>query len=128
MSDSCSCFCEDNSVNLIYSCSGGSNVGQITNEIAKKLSSNKIGKMSCGIALGANLNGFIISAQNACKNIIIDGCSVGCLKKVFENHKIQNIDHYTITDFDIKKNSSFEIDLDKINFLVKKISLDICNK
>ncbi|OHD19853.1 MAG: hypothetical protein A2086_00085 [Spirochaetes bacterium GWD1_27_9] len=99
---------------LVYACSGGSNVGQIANEVAKNLTTEGFAKMTCGIALGANLSGFIVSAENADKNIVIDGCTVGCLKKVFENHKISNYDYYVITEMGIEKNKNFVIDLEDI--------------
>jgi uncharacterized metal-binding protein len=109
MSDCCK-----GGITLVYACSGGSNVGQITNEIAKELTTEGVAKMTCGIALGANLSGFIASAQSADKNIVIDGCPVGCLRKVFENHKITNMDYYIITEMGIEKNKNFSLDLEKI--------------
>lgn len=109
MSDCCK-----GSTNLVYACSGGSNVGQIANEIAKNFTNMGFAKMTCGIALGANLSGFIVSAKSADKNIVIDGCTVGCLKKVFENHKISNYDYYIITEMGIEKNKSFMMDLEEI--------------
>ena len=109
MSDCC-----NGGTNLVYACSGGSNVGQMANEIAKNLTSGGFAKMTCGIALGANLSGFIVSAQNADKNIVIDGCPVSCLKKVFDNLKITNYDYHVITEMGIEKKMNFMMDLEEV--------------
>ena len=51
------CLCEADEV-LIFPCSGGSNVGQLANETAKRLSSQGIGGMSCLAGIGGHISGF----------------------------------------------------------------------
>ena len=82
---SCSCGCsESDKVRLIYSCSGAADVGQIADLTARRLRDEKFGSMSCLSGIGAGLSGFLESAK-AADNIVIDGCPVGCGKKMFEN-------------------------------------------
>ena len=83
---SCSCGCsESDKVRLIYSCSGAADVGQIADLTARRLRDEKFGSMSCLSGIGAGLSGFLESAK-AADNIVIDGCPVGCGKKMFEQH------------------------------------------
>ncbi|MDD1744422.1 MAG: putative zinc-binding protein [Candidatus Methanoperedens sp.] len=49
---------------LIYSCSGGSNVGEIADRVARKLRSEGFGTMTCLASIGAHLSGFV---ESACK-------------------------------------------------------------
>ena len=72
---SCSCGSECNA-NLLYACSGAANTGMLADQIARTLSSDSKGSMTCLAAVGANLSGFIVSARSADKNIVIDGCKV----------------------------------------------------
>jgi uncharacterized metal-binding protein len=46
--------------------------------------------------------GFIQSARNATRNIVIDGCPVSCGKKIFENKGLPYV-HYIMTEFGVEK-------------------------
>lgn len=70
---------------LIYSCSGGSDVGEIADRTARKLGKEGFGKMTCLAAIGAHLPKFLESAQAADLNLTIDGCPVACARKNLEH-------------------------------------------
>ncbi|MEJ5363117.1 MAG: putative zinc-binding protein [Spirochaetota bacterium] len=69
---------------LLYSCSGAADVGCIADKVARILSKEKVGRMTCLAGVGARLSGFIASAQGADRNIVIDGCPVACAQKGLE--------------------------------------------
>ncbi|MDD3626612.1 MAG: putative zinc-binding protein [bacterium] len=121
MSESCSCNCSCGGNRIVYSCSGGSNVGQIANDLARRLARESCAGMSCGIALGGDLKGFITSARQSDKNILIDGCQVACLRKVFERHNITNISHFIITDFGVQKNKDLFPESNFVNEIFDKL-------
>ena len=80
----CSCNCGgDQKLRLLYACSGAADVGQVADLVARKLDDEEWGGMSCLSGIGADLSGFIESAREA-DNIVIDGCPVGCGRKMFE--------------------------------------------
>ena len=80
----CSCNCGgDQKLRLLYACSGAADVGQVADLVARRLDDEEWGGMSCLSGIGADLSGFIESAKEA-DNIIIDGCPVGCGRKMFE--------------------------------------------
>ena len=82
----CSCNCGgDQNLRLLYACSGAADVGQVADLVARRLDDEEWGGMSCLSGIGADLSGFIESAREA-DNIIIDGCPVGCGRKLFEAH------------------------------------------
>ena len=80
----CSCNCGgDQKLRLLYACSGAADVGQVADLVARRLDDEEWGGMSCLSGIGADLSGFIESAREA-DNIVIDGCPVGCGRKMFE--------------------------------------------
>ncbi|MBE3121067.1 MAG: putative zinc-binding protein, partial [Thermoplasmata archaeon] len=100
------CLCEADDV-LIFSCSGGSNVGQIANETTKKLSSQGIGGMYClaGIGgmyclagIGGHISGFAEATREVKKVVAIDGCPVHCAKKTLEHAECPVTVHVVVTE------------------------------
>jgi uncharacterized metal-binding protein len=88
---------------LIYACSGAANTGNATDKIARLLAQEKVGKMTCIAALGADISGFIETAKLAEDNIVIDGCPVACAKMIFTRHGISNFTHFMTTDMGMVK-------------------------
>lgn len=126
MSSKCSSKnCSSNNGNLmILACSGGSNVGQLSNQAAIDLTQEGFGKMFCLAGIGAGLSGFVQSAKDVDNIIAIDGCKVGCAKAVLEENGIGSKNHLVLTDLDIEKNKNFDLDaddLDKVKAKIKQI-------
>ena len=117
-SDSCS----NSGKIMILACSGGSNVGQLSNQAAIDLTRKGFGKMFCLAGIGGSLSGFVQSAKDVDKIISIDGCEVGCAKAILENNGIvENTDYLIITDLDIEKNKNFDLDADELDKVKSKI-------
>ncbi|HOJ43586.1 MAG TPA: putative zinc-binding protein [Syntrophorhabdaceae bacterium] len=91
---------------LILACSGGSNVGQISNQIMIELDKDGTGNAYCLSGIGAAMSGFIESAK-AARTILIDGCPVSCGKKVFEKYGIKPSDYFIVTELGIEKTHDF---------------------
>ena len=74
MSQDC---CSPNSNIMILTCSGGSNVGQLTNQAAIELTREGFGNMFCLAGIGGHLSGFVQSAKDVPQMVLIDGCDIG---------------------------------------------------
>lgn len=125
----CGCNCGSNDkVKLLYSCSGAANTGYLADQVYRKLMKEKVGDGTCLAAVGADLSGFLVSAKGADENIVIDGCSVGCGKKIFENKGLPYI-HYITTDYEVKKGQT-RITQEVINRVTSEIRTKIegCNE
>ena len=96
------CGCSNAGI-LLYSCSGASNVGQITNEVAKALSAQGLGKFSCLAGVGSHGEGFIASAKKADRIVCLDGCAIKCAYQTLEHAGIDPAVHIVVTDLGIKK-------------------------
>ncbi len=64
MSESC---CTPGGNIMILACSGGSNVGQLSNQAAVELTREGYGKMFCLAGIGAHLTGFVWSSSTAAR-------------------------------------------------------------
>lgn len=102
MSD-CSCGNDKKKTVLIYACSGGANVAEISDKAARQLMFEGRGTMFCLAGLGAGIQGMIQTAKDADVNLVIDGCPMDCAKKVFEKAGITNYACLKVTDLGIEK-------------------------
>ncbi len=100
MSASC---CAKNAEIMILACSGGSNVGQLTNQAAVELTREGFGKMFCLAGIGGGLKGFVKSAQDTPNVVVLDGCQVGCAKAIMDNIGAPMASYVVVTDLGIEK-------------------------
>ncbi|MDD5195267.1 MAG: putative zinc-binding protein [Candidatus Omnitrophica bacterium] len=78
------CMCNEAGV-LIFPCSGGSDVGELSDKVARKMAKCGQARMICLSGVGAHIPGMIASTKSANKIIAIDGCQVLCSKKILEH-------------------------------------------
>jgi uncharacterized metal-binding protein len=89
-------------VHLLYACSGAANTGFLADGVSRRLAKLGIGRMTCLAAMGAELSGFVASAQAAGANLVIDGCPVGCGKQIFEHLGVP-FQHFVTTNYSVEK-------------------------
>jgi uncharacterized metal-binding protein len=99
-SEDCQCSGQDL---MIFSCSGGCNVGQIANDAAFRMATGGTGKMACLAAVSAGMPGPMTGAKQAKMVLAIDGCPVKCAGKTLEKAGIKVTHHVLITDLGLKK-------------------------
>ena len=109
---------------MILACSGGSNVGQLSNQAGVELTQEGFGKMFCLAGIGGQLSGFVQSTKDVPVMVAIDGCQVGCAKTILENVQV-SVEHYLVlTDEGIEKNKNFNLhrsDIDRVKAAVKRV-------
>ena len=115
-----SCGC-GSSGTMLYPCAGGSNVGQVTNEAAKRISVMGEGKFACLAGVGAGTKSFVDSAKAARKVVAIDGCSSHCAKKTLERAGVTPTVHVVVTDLGVKKKYELECDPADVDTTVKAV-------
>ncbi|MEZ7893017.1 MAG: putative zinc-binding protein [Candidatus Wallbacteria bacterium] len=98
--NSCSCSAAPK---LIFPCSGGSDVGEITDRAARKVTIDGAGKMYCLAGIGGGVSGIIATTESAAKVIAIDGCPLSCAKKTLEKAGITNIIHINLHNLGLEK-------------------------
>ncbi|MFH0959385.1 MAG: putative zinc-binding protein [Pseudomonadota bacterium] len=119
MSEEC---CSSNQKTMIVACSGASNVGQISNQVAVELTREGFGKMFCLAAVGAHINNFVFSAQNVDNLVAIDGCPVGCAMRLLEHAEVPVSNYLVVENLGIEKtadNLFAADDVEKVKAAVK---------
>lgn len=118
------CCCSGKNV-MLLACSGGSNVGQLSNQAAIELTQEGFGNMFCLAGIGGHLSGFVQSAKDTPNVVVIDGCELGCGKAIMEHLEIPMKYLVITTEFDIDKSKNFNLnpeELEKVKAEVKKIA------
>lgn len=95
------CMCQGAGI-LIFPCSGGSDVGELSDRVARKMAKCGKAQIFCLAGIGAHIPGMIESAKNAKKLIAIDGCQVLCAKKTLE-HAGFDVMSYNLKDMGFAK-------------------------
>ena len=112
MTDAC---CQSNNNVMILACTGGSNVGQLSNQAAIELTQEGFGKMFCLAGIGGQLSGFVQSARDVPNLVAIDGCQVGCARAILDQAGIVTKNYLVLTENPgIDKNKNFELKRDEI--------------
>jgi uncharacterized metal-binding protein len=88
---------------LVYACSGGANVAEISDRAARQVASNGCAGLFCLAGLGADIPGMVQTARDADWNVVIDGCPLDCAKKIFDRHGLSNYTQVRVTDLGIEK-------------------------
>ncbi|NLJ26403.1 putative zinc-binding protein [Desulforhabdus amnigena] len=101
--------CASGSNVMILACSGGSNVGQLSNRAAVELTQEGVGKMFCLAGIGGQLSGFVQSAKDVPSMVVIDGCSLACVKACLENAQVPMKTYLVLTDLGIEKNKDLDL-------------------
>jgi uncharacterized metal-binding protein len=94
--------CCNTETKLIYACSGAADVGEIADQVARRLRSEGVAKMTCLAGIGAGLPNYVQSAKSTDMNIAIDGCPVACAKKTLEKIGVTPTS-YILTDMGLVK-------------------------
>ncbi len=88
---------------MILACSGGSNVGQLTNQAAVELHREGHGRMFCLAGLGGGVAGLVKAAREAGEVIVLDGCPLGCARASVEQAGVRADRYVLVTDLGIEK-------------------------
>lgn len=88
---------------LIFACSGCADIGEVTDQAARKLTKDGVGKMFCLAGIGGRIESFVTGAQSAGKILVIDGCPMDCGRKTLECVGIGDMRHLRATDLGLVK-------------------------
>jgi len=113
------CTCEASEV-LLFPCSGGSNCGQIANQVAVRLTEGNVGKIYCLAGIGAHESVMLDTTRAARRVVAIDGCSVACAKKTIEHAGIAVTDWICVTEEGVAKTHEFKLASEDIELIAQR--------
>ncbi len=91
---------------LIFPCSGASDVGEITDRCARRLTKEGAGKMYCLAGIGGRVEDILVNARAADVILAIDGCKADCARKTLELAGFSNVRHLRLLDIGFEKGKS----------------------
>jgi uncharacterized metal-binding protein len=95
------CECNANQY-MVLACSGASDLGYITDQVARKLSRNNVRKMNC-LTVAATGTEEKIEEFKKCNLLVIDGCTEDCGKKIMAMRGINHYKYLRLTDLGYEK-------------------------
>jgi len=101
--------CGGGMTKVVLACSGGSNVGQMTNESAKRLDVAGEAKFFCLAGVGGQISGMVASVKGADKVLVLDGCPVACAKKCADQAGLTGYQYLVLTELGIEKKHAFDL-------------------
>jgi uncharacterized metal-binding protein len=110
------CECTAEEVTLLP-CSGGSNCGQIANQVAVKLTEEGIGNIYCLAGIGAHIEGMVESVRSSKRIVALDGCQVACAKKAIEHAGLTITDWICVTEEGVAKTHEFKLASEDIELI-----------
>ncbi|MFA8434040.1 MAG: putative zinc-binding protein [Marinifilaceae bacterium] len=99
------CTCGAEAQKIVMACSGASDVGLISDQVARSLQVGGVRNMSCLAMVGAGIENSIESFKSK-DLLVIDGCPIACGKRMMEHHNFENYKHIVITEQGLKKGES----------------------
>ncbi len=100
-----SCAC-GSAPKLIFPCSGGSDVGELTDRTARKLTQDGAGRMYCLAGIGGRISGIMASTESAAKILAIDGCPLACAKNTLLQAGFKKFEHIELSSLGLEKGKS----------------------
>jgi uncharacterized metal-binding protein len=113
------CECKAEEITILP-CSGGSNCGQIANQVAVSLDNLGVGHIYCLAGIGAHIDGMVESARGAKRIVALDGCQVACAKKTIEHAGLKVTDWICVTEEGISKSHNLLLEQADIEFITQK--------
>jgi len=106
---------------LIFCCSGASNVGVLSFQAAIRLAQEGFGAFSCIAGIGSKNLPMIRTAKSAGERVLIDGCPIGCARKIMDANLIPVERYVIVTELGIDKTHGFEIEDSDVETVIKDI-------
>jgi len=114
----------NSAIPLVYSCSGCSNVAQLTNRLALYLDRQGLAEMSCIAGVGGHVPALVNLAKSGRKKIVIDGCPMACSKSCLTQHDLEPDLYVKLYEYGFKKRRRLDYNEEEL-IRAKKIILEL---
>jgi uncharacterized metal-binding protein len=104
MQSGCGCSCGGNAgPKILFSCSGCADVGELADQVARKLTRDGAGRMACLAGISGRVSGIVKSTEAAQSILAIDGCPLDCTRKTLEIEGFTKVNHLRLSDLGFEK-------------------------
>jgi len=110
----------ENKIVQIVSCSGASNTGKFSDEVARMVMAGGKAKMLCLARFSVDKQFAVNAKAEIGKLLVLDGCPINCAEKTMKENGIENYTHINVTDFGIVKGQT-PFSTEKANEIIEYI-------
>ena len=115
----------DQSLPIVYSCSGASSAAQMANHIAVRLDRLEVAEMSCIAGVGGDVKPLVRVAKSGRPIIALDGCPLHCAAKILQRQGLCADKHYDLSKMDVSKRKHEDFDPQQAAQVLEKIVSDL---
>jgi uncharacterized metal-binding protein len=115
-----SCLCGVSEY-MVLACSGASDVGHLSDLVARKLRDDGTRKMNCLAIVGADIAPSIERFKKT-NILVIDGCPTACGKKALDRHNFPEYNHVILTDMGYEKGKT-PVNKQTIDEITRKVEV-----
>ena len=90
---------------LIFPCSGASDVGGLSDRVARQMTLDQTGKMYCLAGIGGRVRTIMETTKDAAKILVIDGCPQECARKTMEEAGFTGFQHLKLASLGLHNGS-----------------------
>ena len=106
---------------LIFCCSGASNVGILSFQVAIRLAQEGFGAFSCIAGIGSKNPPMIRNAKSSGERVVIDGCPIGYARKIMDANLIPVERYIIVTELGIDKTHGLDIEDSDVETIVNEV-------
>ncbi|GAK56655.1 DGC domain protein [Candidatus Vecturithrix granuli] len=91
---------------LLFPCSGGCDVGALTDLACRHLTAIRFAKMYCLAGISGRVSEILTLTRAAERIVVIDGCALNCAKATFEQAGFTNFFYLNLAEMGMLKDQS----------------------
>lgn len=99
------CTCQA-APDLIFPCSGASDVGALTDAAARQMTRDGLGRMYCLAGVGGRVPHILETVRAAGRILVVDGCPEECARKTLEQAGFYQFHHLQLAALGLVKGCS----------------------
>lgn len=108
-------------VNLLFTCSGTADVGELADRAVRQVARQGQAAMSCLASIGARDSDIMCNARTADRVLLVDGCPKACSLKTFEQAAINRpVQWFNLSEVGLAKGASL-VTCDSVQMVADKI-------
>ncbi|MDO9399877.1 MAG: putative zinc-binding protein [Polaromonas sp.] len=110
---------------IVYSCSGCSNVAQMTNYVALQLDKQGVAEMSCIAGVGGDVPHLLKIAKSGRPIVALDGCPLACVKNCLARHGLQADNYHQFNHYGMKKSYHADFDQEQAEAVMARVIAEL---
>lgn len=115
----------DDTLPLVYSCSGCSSAAQMANDLALRLDRAGLAEMSCIAGVGGDVKPLVRTARSGRPILALDGCRLNCVKSCLARHGVEPARHVMLANHGVRKTLHTDYDRDEADRVYLDLALDL---